>query len=125
MSEPTPPANPPSPAFWRSFLLYTGSRVGMFAVTVGLLYGVGVRGIIVVFAALVLSGIASYFLLDRQRATFAAALEARMQRRQASPRVGRRRAAAAARAAREDAIAHEMIAAQQLERLSSGDRHDP
>lgn len=79
----------------------------------GLLYGVGVRGLIVIFVALVLSGILSYFLLDRQRTAFATALEARVERR---------RAKAVARASREDAAADELIAAQNSPHgVGSGD----
>lgn len=98
----TPPTGAEAiPSFWRSFLLYSGSRVGLFAVVLGLFYGIGVRGLIVVLIALVLSGVLSYFLLDRQRTAFARALEARVERR---------RAVAAARASKEDAVADQLIA---------------
>jgi uncharacterized membrane protein YqgA involved in biofilm formation len=104
------------PGFWRSTLVYSGSRVGVFAVLLGLLYVVGVRGVIVVLIALVLSGVLSYFLLDRQRSAFAAALE---------ERVKRRRERAAAKSAREDEIADRLIAEEQARRsLSSSGPHD-
>lgn len=106
MSETPGPDDNLAPAFWRPFLVYTGSRIGVFAVLLGLLYGVGVRGLIVVLIAVVMSGILSYFLLDRQRAAFAAAVEARVQRR---------RLAAITRVSREDAIADQLIAEQQAQ----------
>ena len=107
MSEVQRAAEESSPTFWRPFLIYTGSRVGVFAVLLGLLYGIGVRGLIVVFIALVLSGVMSYFVLDKQRAAFAAAVEARVERR---------RAASAARTAREDEIADRLIEAEEAAR---------
>ena len=94
-------AEPKVPTFWRAFLLYTGSRIAVFAVLLGLLYGVGVRGLVVIFISLVLSGVLSYFLLDRQRAAFAAAVEARVETR---------RGKTSARTAREDEIADALIA---------------
>jgi uncharacterized membrane protein len=110
---PAEPAREEAPAFWRSFLVYTASRVGVFAVLLGLLFGIGVRGVIVILIALVLSGVLSYFLLDRQRSAFAIALQERVERRQA---------AAAARAATEDDIADAMIAAEQArQRAHVGD----
>ena len=93
-----------APAFWRSFLVYSGSRIGVFAALLALLYGVGVHGLIVVLIAFALSGVTSYFLLDRQRKAFALALEARVEHR---------RDKAAARSAREDAVADELIAAEE------------
>jgi hypothetical protein len=112
-------AQPPterSPAFLRSFLIYTGSRLGVFALLLAVFYVIGVRGFIVVLIALVLSGILSYFLLNRQRSAFAAALEARVERR---------RERAAARAGREDAIADRLIAEEQAQRTPSrGGVHD-
>ena len=108
-----PPPDRTSPGFWRPFLVYSASRVGVFAALLGLLYGVGVRGLIVVFIALVLSGVLSYFLLERQRTAFAAAVEARVERR---------RHAAVAKVNREDAIADQLIAEEAaLRNVSSGD----
>jgi uncharacterized membrane protein len=114
-------AEPNAPAFWRAFLVYTGSRVAVFVAVVGLLYGVGVRGLVVIFIALVLSGVLSYFLLDRQRAAFATAVERRVERR-----VESRRGRTSSRTAREDAIADALIAEAEAEAasgqgLSSGD----
>jgi uncharacterized membrane protein len=110
VSDTTGSAPQAPPAFWRSLLVYSGSRIGVFVAILGLLYGVGVRGLIVVFIALVLSGVLSYFLLDRQRTAFATALEARVERR---------RAAAAARVGREDDIAEAMIARAEAEAASA------
>jgi uncharacterized membrane protein len=98
--------------FWRSFLVYTGSRVGLFVGVLALFFGIGVRGLIVVLIALVLSGVVSYFLLDRQRTAFAQALEARVERR---------RAISAARTSREDEIADQLIAEEESRRnVASG-----
>ena len=117
MIETSATAEPKAPAFWRAFLVYTGSRVAVFVAVVGLLYGVGVRGLVVIFIALVLSGVLSYFLLDRQRAAFAAAVERRVEGR---------RGRTSPRTAREDAIADALIAEAEAEAgsaqdLSSGD----
>jgi hypothetical protein len=102
------------PAFWRSFLIYSVSRLGVFAALLGLLYGVGVHGLIVVLLAFALSGLTSYFLLEKQRTALALALEARVERR---------RDKAAARSAREDAIADELIAAESHQGVPSGGTH--
>lgn len=72
---------------------YTGMRVGLFAVALGLLLLVPVRGPLLVALALIISGLASYVLLGPQREAMSAELFAVRERR---------RARAAARAARED-----------------------
>ncbi|MFL6241109.1 MAG: DUF4229 domain-containing protein [Actinomycetes bacterium] len=104
MSETAEPGPPSTPNFWRAFLIYTGSRIGLFVLLLGLLYGIGVRGLIVYLVALVLSGGLSYFLLERQRSTFGVALQQRVERR---------RVRAAGRVGREDAVADQLIAEEE------------
>jgi uncharacterized protein DUF4229 len=89
-----PPPEPPARSTFTAFVIYTGSRLVVFVGTLAVLYAVGLRGFLVLIAALALSGIASYVLLRRQRDVFAAAIEAR---------VTQRRAAHEARLAAEDA----------------------
>ncbi|MEU5859639.1 MULTISPECIES: DUF4229 domain-containing protein [unclassified Nonomuraea] len=49
-------------------LVYTASRIGLFVVTLGVLYLVGLQNpLILLAAAFVISGVASYVLLSRQR----------------------------------------------------------
>jgi len=49
-------------------LVYTASRIGLFLVTLGVLYLVGLQNpLALIAAAFVVSGIASYVLLSRQR----------------------------------------------------------
>jgi Mn2+/Fe2+ NRAMP family transporter len=57
------------------------SRIGLFVVFAVLTYLAGARGLIVLVIPLVVSAVASYFLLARQRAAFATALEGRVERR--------------------------------------------
>ena len=70
----------------KEFLLYTALRLAVFAATLGLVLGVWllVTGsanlLVAVVLAFVLSGVASYFLLARPRAAFAARVEARAER---------------------------------------------
>jgi len=81
-------------------LRYTTLRLGLFVAAAGLLWLTGaVKGLLLVALAVLISGLASYALLQSQRQAMSAAIatarESRAQR-------------AAARAAREDAIADEL-----------------
>jgi Protein of unknown function (DUF4229) len=67
----------------KSAAIYTAGRVLVFAVLAGLLWLVGLRGFLLVIAALVLSIPVSYFLLARQRDALAADLERKVTNRQA------------------------------------------
>jgi hypothetical protein len=101
--------NPNSPTgaritLWRTFAVYSASRLGLFVAFVALAYLAGLRGLVVAVVALLASAVVSYFLLSRQRAAFALALE---------NRAASRRARTSARTAREDAIADEMARQQQ------------
>lgn len=92
------------PGLGRAFAIYTASRVGLFVSFAALTYAAGVRGLFVLVIPLVVSAVASYFLLARQRNAFAAALEARVVRR--TPRVS-------ARTAAEDEIADRLVREQE------------
>lgn len=70
----------------KEFLLYTALRLAVFAATLGVVLGIWllVAGsanlVLAVVLAIVLSGVASYFLLARPRAALAARVEARAER---------------------------------------------
>ncbi|MEV6983813.1 DUF4229 domain-containing protein [Sphaerisporangium sp. NPDC051017] len=52
----------------RPFLVYTASRIGLFAVTLGVLYLIGIHNVFwLIVISFVISGMASYVLLSRQR----------------------------------------------------------
>ncbi|WP_066360951.1 DUF4229 domain-containing protein [Herbidospora mongoliensis] len=48
-------------------IVYTLSRLGLFAVALGVLYLLGLRSVALLAVAVVLSGLASYVLLSKQR----------------------------------------------------------
>ncbi len=48
-------------------LVYTSARIGIFAVTLGVLYAVGMRQVLLLLVAVVVSGLLSFLLLSRQR----------------------------------------------------------
>jgi hypothetical protein len=52
----------------RPFLVYTASRLGLFAVTLAVLYLIGLHNAFwLIVISFVISGIASYVLLSKQR----------------------------------------------------------
>jgi hypothetical protein len=65
----------------RTTLAYTSARILLFVVGVVLLYLVGARGILLLGLALVVSGIASFVLLSKQRDVMSGALAARLRNR--------------------------------------------
>jgi hypothetical protein len=67
----------------KSAAIYTAGRIVVFAVLAGLLWLVGLRGFLLVFAALLLSIPVSYFFLARQRNALAADVERKVSNRQA------------------------------------------
>ena len=69
----------------KAFAVYTAGRVLVFAGLTAVLYLLGLRGFLVVLAALLLSLPVSYLVLARQRA----ALSAEVERRVAGRRVRR------------------------------------
>jgi uncharacterized protein DUF4229 len=66
----------------KSAAIYTAGRIVVFAVLAGLLWLVGLRGFLLVFAALLLSIPVSYFFLARQRNALAADVERKVTDRQ-------------------------------------------
>ena len=67
----------------RTTLAYTSARILLLVVAMILLYLAGARGILLVALALVVSGIASFVLLSRQRDVMSGALTARLRNRRA------------------------------------------
>lgn len=96
-STPTPEAGGPG----RAFLLYNVARLGLLLLFGGIMWLAGLRGLLLVLFALVLSGIASWFLLGRQRVVVGQAL---------TRQINQRRAKFAQRTAAEDAAVDEMLA---------------
>jgi len=74
-------------------LRYNVARLGLFAAFLGIGYVVGLAGFVLLAAALFGSGITSYFVLKPQRLAMIAAMQAKVEERQAK---------AAAKEARED-----------------------
>ena len=56
---------------WTSILAYTSARILMFGCAVILLYLAGARGVLLLALGLVISALASYILLNKQRAIIA------------------------------------------------------
>jgi hypothetical protein len=87
---------PGRPRDGRAVAVYTAARLALFAVCVAVLWLVGFSGLLLVLVALVVSGVLSLFLLQRQRLAVSGAVERRLTR-------GRERLRA--RTAAEDAYA--------------------
>ena len=70
----------------KEFVVYTGLRILLFLATLGVILGGWVlvadeaNLLLSVVIAFVVSGIGSYYLLERQRAAFASRVEARAER---------------------------------------------
>ena len=81
----------------KEFVVYTGLRLLLFAATFGIVVGVWAlvddspNIFVAVIAAFVVSGLGSYFLLDRQREALARHVEARASRAAAAFEERRRR----------------------------------
>ena len=65
---------------WPSILAYTSARILIFGCAVILLYVAGARGVLLLFLGLVISALASYILLNRQRQLIADKLNGRLGR---------------------------------------------
>jgi Protein of unknown function (DUF4229) len=91
----------------RAFLTYNVARLGLLAVCLGLGALAGLRGLLLVAAALVVSGILSWFLLARQRIALGAAVE---------QAVARGRAKVTERTAAEDAYVDRMLTDRDITR---------
>jgi Mn2+/Fe2+ NRAMP family transporter len=63
----------------RATLAYTGARVVLFAVALGLVYLAGARGLLLFALALLVSGIASYVLLSRMRDAISSSINSRIE----------------------------------------------
>lgn len=63
---------------WTSILAYTSARILMFGCAVILLYVAGARGVLLLGLGLVISALASYILLNKQRAVIADKLNAKI-----------------------------------------------
>lgn len=70
----------------KEFVVYTGLRILLFLATLGVILGAWVlvadeaNLLIAVVIAFIVSGVGSYYLLERQRAAFATRVEARAER---------------------------------------------
>jgi hypothetical protein len=64
----------------RSVFAYTSARILMFGCAVILLYVAGARGILLLGLGLVISALASYILLNKQRAVLADKLNGRLSK---------------------------------------------
>lgn len=89
----TADADASAPQRSHAILRYTTLRGALFVLALGLLWLVRFRGVLLVATALILSGLASFVLLARQRGEMSARLHAAQTRRQVR---------ASTRAARED-----------------------
>lgn len=58
--------------------IYTTSRILLFAVVLGLLYVVGVRGVLLLGLAVLISGLVSFIVLSRQRDAMAGSITSRI-----------------------------------------------
>jgi hypothetical protein len=65
---------------WTSILAYTSARILMFGCAVILLYVAGARGVLLLALGLVISALASYVLLNRQRTIIADRLNGRLSK---------------------------------------------
>ena len=65
----------------RATLAYTSARIVLLVVSAVLLYLAGARGLLLLALAFVVSGIASFVLLSRQRDVMSGALMARLRNR--------------------------------------------
>ena len=82
---------PDRPRDGRAVVVYTAARVGLLVGCLLVGWVAGLTGPLLLVAALVASGVLSWFLLRRQRVAMGGAIERRVER--ARVRVGRRSAA--------------------------------
>ena len=86
----------------RAALAYTSARIVLLAVSAFLVYLAGARGLLLILLAFVVSGIASFVLLSRQRDQMSGALLARLKNGRARATSFRTRLEEGARAEDED-----------------------
>ena len=77
---------PDSPSGGRVAVVYTALRLALFAVCLVAVYAIGLRGFAALLVALAVSGVASLFLLSRQRAAMSVAVDRRVTKVQAAAR---------------------------------------
>ena len=65
---------------WPSILAYTSARILIFGCAVILLYLAGARGVLLLALGLVISALASYILLNKQRTIIADRLNGRLSK---------------------------------------------
>ena len=87
----------------RATIAYTSARILLLVVSLILLYLVGARGLLLLALAFVVSGIASFVLLSRQRDVMSGALMARIKNGRQRAAGFRTRLEAGAQAEDEDA----------------------
>ncbi|HXT87963.1 MAG TPA: DUF4229 domain-containing protein [Trebonia sp.] len=63
---------------WPSILAYTSARILMFGCAVILLYLAGARGLLLLLLGLIVSALASYILLNKQRTIIANKLNGKL-----------------------------------------------
>ncbi|MEV4899413.1 DUF4229 domain-containing protein [Nonomuraea sp. NPDC050547] len=62
-------------------LVYTASRIGLFTVTLGVLYLLGLQNpLVLILVAFLISGVASYVLLSKQRDAMSARISDKINR---------------------------------------------
>ena len=86
----------------RATLAYTSARIALLAVSIVLLYLAGARGLLLLALAFVVSGIASFVLLSKQRDIMSGALLTRLKNRRNRAASFRTRLEEGARAEDED-----------------------
>jgi hypothetical protein len=64
----------------RSVLIYSLSRLALFAATAGVLFLVGARGLLLLALSILVSGIVSFVLLSRQRDAVSSSVTERASR---------------------------------------------
>ncbi len=85
----------------KALVVYTAMRFGLFLLCLLVFYGAGMGLFLALVVAAVVSGVAGYFLLARQRIALSIAVDDKVQQS---------RAKSEERAAREDPIAEELAA---------------
>jgi hypothetical protein len=65
----------------RPVFAYTAARIVLFAIAFGIVYLVGARGLLAIAIAVVISGLASFVLLSRQRDAMSGVLTGRIRTR--------------------------------------------
>lgn len=65
----------------RNTIVYTAARLLLFAIAFGLVYLLGARGVLAIILAFLVSGLASFVLLSRQRDAMSSTLVEALDRR--------------------------------------------